>query len=467
MNLSLMDPFAQNDFPEVIEDILEEGFSTTCSFNRFGTLLAVGCNDGRCIVWDFDTRGVARILNSHVRPVTGVSWTSNSRWLLTSSVDTTVVQWDVSSANVVKRMEFNSPVVSSQIHPKNENLCLVCPLMEVPTLVDLQTNKRYPLEVEVEEASATTGRQKGRDGSGVAVFSRHGDKIYLGSNKGVITIFQTDTRKVLSSHKVCPQASAIRSISWSKNGEQMLVNAADRILRVFDKGDFSKPVEFREVVNGLAWKKCCFSSGDAEYVIGGSAANAEHNIYIWNRKFGALRKILEGPKEGIMDLVWHPRKPMIVSCSTSGLVFIWSKNYTENWSAFAPDFKELEENEEYIEREDEFDVVPEKDKKTDDGAEEEVEVDILGVDDMSEDEDCGDALVHLPTCPLPDKPDEESGNNTQVAGTDIELSLMKGKDGNKRKQVGSNETTPADKKQKPAGKQDAGDSKENTPPTKP
>ena len=45
-----------------------------------------------------------------------------------------------------------------------------------------------------------------------------------------------------------------------------------------------------------------------------------------------------------------------------GLVYIWAKDYTENWSAFAPDFKELEENEEYVEREDEFDLIPETEK---------------------------------------------------------------------------------------------------------
>ena len=44
----------------------------TASFNRRGSLLAVGCNDGRIVVWDFLTRGIAKIISAHVHPVTSV-----------------------------------------------------------------------------------------------------------------------------------------------------------------------------------------------------------------------------------------------------------------------------------------------------------------------------------------------------------------------------------------------------------
>lgn len=50
-------------------------------------------------------------------------------------------------------------------------------------------------------------------------------------------------------------------------------------------------------------------------------------------------------------------RPLIASVSVLGLIHIWVTGITENWSAYAPGFEELDENVEYQEKEDEFDIV--------------------------------------------------------------------------------------------------------------
>jgi hypothetical protein len=85
---------------------------------------------------------------------------------------------------------------------------------------------------------------------------------------------------------------------------------------------------------------------------------------------------------------------LLAAVGSSGLIFVWHKNYQENWSAFATDFVELEDNEEYIEREDEFDVDPLAKKEA--VEEEEKELDIVTPSTakvFSDDDD--DELVRL------------------------------------------------------------------------
>lgn len=171
------------------------------------------------------------------------------------------------------------------------------------------------------------------------------------------------------------------------------------------------------------WKKCCFS-GDGEYVCAGSAR--QHALYVWEKSVGNLVKILHGTKgELLLDVVWHPVRPIITSIS-SGLVSIWAQNQVENWSAFAPDFKELDENVEYEERESEFDVADE-DKSVDLSAEakqdEEIEVDVVKIDpiaafcssDEEYEEDAG--LQFLPMAPEVEDPEDgwnqENGNGQE------------------------------------------------------
>jgi COMPASS component SWD1 len=47
---------------------------------------------------------------------------------------------------------------------------------------------------------------------------------------------------------------------------------------------------------------------------------------------------------------------MLISLTHFGAMQVWTVNYTQNFSAFAPSFQEIDENVAYVEKEDEFDL---------------------------------------------------------------------------------------------------------------
>ncbi|XP_010277147.1 PREDICTED: protein RBL-like [Nelumbo nucifera] len=450
MNVSIIDPL-QGDFPEVIEEFLQHGVMKCIAFNRRGTLLAAGCSDGSCVVWDFQTRGIAKELRDKdcVSPITSVCWSKYGHYILVSATDKSLTLWDVVSGEKVTRTTLHQTTLHACLHPGSStpSVCLACPLSSAPIIVNLNTGSTTVLPASVFDSGTGTvlpSCNRFIDGSlpftpTAACFSKYGDLIYVGNSRGEILIIDYKDIQVRGIVSV-PGAAVIKNIVCSRNGQYLLTNSNDRTIRIFENllppkdgpraidqlcstiGELQgveklKAVgsrclvffhEFQDSVTRIQWKAPCFS-GDGEWVVGASANKGEHKIYIWDRA-GHLVKILEGPKEALTDLVWHPVHPIVVSVSFSGLVYIWAKDYTENWSAFAPDFKELEENEEYIEREDEFDLMPETEKVKESVVNEDEEVDIMMVErdsafsdsDMSQGE-----LCFLPAIPCPDVPEQE------------------------------------------------------------
>lgn len=231
----------------------------------------------------------------------------------------------------------------------------------------------------------------------VSSFDRRGEYVYSGNTKGRIQVvrIEHETRKTSFVTSFRVSNTAIRQIEFAPRKKDIfLVNSADRIIRVYNTAEVlataqlngnnnstvasnitrgrknivnsnldSKPdpepiQKLQDLVNRTTWKKCCFSGGaESDYICAGSIR--QHSLYIWERNVGSLMKILHGTKGEILnDVIWHPIRPVIASIA-SGVVSVWSQAQVENWSAFAPDFKELEENVEYEERESEFDEADE------------------------------------------------------------------------------------------------------------
>ncbi len=202
----------------------------------------------------------------------------------------------------------------------------------------------------------------------VTIYNATGDHIIAGTSKGWINIINAKTLDVVFAKKAC--GGVITTLRLAKSGKTLLVNAQDRIIRTFHVPDLSAldldpdtiqlpdEYKFQDVVNKLSWNHVTFSS-TGEYVAASTYNN--HELYIWERGHGSLVRMLEGPKEEQGVIEWHPHKALLVACGLeTGRINIWSVTTPQKWSALAPDFVEVEENVEYVEREDEFDIHPQE-----------------------------------------------------------------------------------------------------------
>lgn len=374
-------------------------------------------------MWDFLTRGIAKVISAHVHPVCSISWNRSGHKLLTASTDFVVSVWDVLSGECDRTFRFPSPVLKVQFHPRDSTQFLVCPMKHAAVLMTLEgTHKIVPLEDETDLNIA-------------ASFDRRGRYIYTGNARGKILVFSSSTLELKASFRVTTTTSsttALKSIEFARRGNCFLVNSADRTIRVYESEEVlacgrdgePEPIQkLQDLVNRSLWKKCCFS-GDGEYIAAGSAR--QHSLYIWEKSSGNLVKFLLGTKgETLLDVVWHPVRPIITSVA-SGVVSIWAQNQVENWSAYAPDFKELDENVEYDERESEFDVEDEDKEvqETKGPFEEDIEVDITTVEPVAaflssdEDEDDKHALLYLPISPEIEDVEESHAADQQATADD-------------------------------------------------
>ena len=141
--------------------------------------------------------------------------------------------------------------------------------------------------------------------------------------------------------------------------------------------------KFLDPINGLSWNAIAFSP-NSDYVMASTLMN--HDIYIWERIHGSLVRILEGPREELGSIDWHPLRPVVAATGVeSGRIYVWGVNTPQRWSALAPDFAEVEENQEYIETEGEFDVLEADEVERRREGEEGEAVDVLTIDVKEDD----------------------------------------------------------------------------------
>ncbi|PVI08401.1 WD40 repeat-like protein [Periconia macrospinosa] len=398
MNLSLIDPFVlAQDCPEVITGRLRSGHSTSIRFSHRGDLLASGRHDGIVVVFDIETNGVARKLRGHTRQIQSLSWSTNDRYLLSAGQDWKCVLWDLKDGSRVRTVRFEAAIFIAELHPQDHMKFAAALFEDQPVLVDMSADtpvkhtlptipRRPPMERE--NVSEKQAAQDAKQTTTVTLFTPSGDHIIAGTNKGWLNIIDANTYEMKYSFRVGNNILVL--IRLTQSGRNMVLNSSDRIVRTIPLPDFSDPKldfdalqlevehKFQDLVQRLSWNHVTFSSS-GDYVAASTWMN--HHIYVWERGQGSLVKILEGTREELSVVEWHPFRPFVAAVGVdSGRVWLWSILQPQRWSALAPDFVEVEENVEYIEREDEFDIQPIEEIHKRRLDQEDEEVDVLTVE---------------------------------------------------------------------------------------
>lgn len=267
-----------------------------------------------------------------------------------------------------------------------------------PVMVDMSSNvpvknvlPSCPKRTEMER-EALTKRQLANDAcedTTVICWTISGSHILAGTNRGWINIIDSSTMQIV--HSVRHASGILTSIRLTASGRKFLTNCSDRIIRTAFLPDLDDPKldwenmriepehKFQDIVNRLAWNNVTISP-TGEYVIASIYMNQD--LYIWETNHGSLQKILEArPKMEMSSVEWHPHKPYIAATGLeSGKVFLWSVTAPQRWSALAPDFQEVDENIDYVEREDEFDIHPIEEVHKRMLKEEDEDVDVLTIE---------------------------------------------------------------------------------------
>ncbi|RFN47129.1 hypothetical protein FIE12Z_8654 [Fusarium flagelliforme] len=398
MNLLLSDDYLLQDYPENITNTIRSGHATTLRFNRQGDYLASGRVDGTVVVWDLETMGVARKLRGHNKSITFLSWSRCGQYLLTTCQGWKAILWDLQDGNRLREVRFRAPAYMAELHPWNHLQFVAALFEEQPVLVDVTD------PVDVKHILPSAPKRSNSDGDAAlrekqakedakqmttcAVWSTTGDHILAGTNKGKLNIIDAKTYEIIYSDKIC--AGVITTMRMTVSGRELLVNSQDRIIRTFrvpnllaenlDLDTLQVPLEhkFQDVVNRLSWNHVTFSA-TGEYVAASTYNN--HELYVWERNHGSLVCMLKDPKEEQGVIEWHPTRALLAACGLeTGRIYIWSVVSPQKWSALAPDFAEVEENVEYIEREDEFDIYAQEEIHRRRLDAEDEEVDVLTLD---------------------------------------------------------------------------------------
>ena len=270
MNLILQDFSQAYSLPTLLLNSLNCSLLPCCiRFDSQGNILAAGTIVGAIVIWDMETLMISYKLIGHASSVSCLSFSDDSKYLLSSSHDWNLILWDLETQSMFYKIPFDGPMLSAYLHPTNPFKFLAIGEFAWSITINSIDKQVCKGKLEYSEMSST-------DLPCCIKYDLSGSKIYISTTKGEFIILDSEF-KLLNRVKVASRS--ITGFTFSNNNE-LIVNSSDGIVRLFEIEENNSPTyktKFVESVEKIRWIDIGFSN-EFDYIISGSSANNSHNM---------------------------------------------------------------------------------------------------------------------------------------------------------------------------------------------
>ncbi|MCR9200057.1 MAG: serine/threonine protein kinase [Planctomycetaceae bacterium] len=324
-----------------------------CAFSPDGQWIATGDGMGQLIIRRAHDLSSYRIAGHHRAHIRGLDWSSDGKWVATSSPDRRVKVTDPVTEQRVAEFEFDDHVLAVAWHPLRPILAAAS-VGGVVRIWDISENRRL-LEFEADGGVQTLD------------WSSDGRRLALGTHRNWVQVCRWNDEKLVEESRVrhehavfCARFSPDDSrlavcdtfgtvtvwkrkdswdkwaqqwsrqsgrpvwcLDWSADGKRLATGGADRLIRVRDvrQGDLVSRLDGHAgAVWSLNW------SSDGQSLV---SAAFDQTVRTWPVGAGMSDRVTvvqPVKRPPLKSVSWHPTKPLVAVGSLAWKVFLLNGN---------------------------------------------------------------------------------------------------------------------------------------------
>jgi small GTP-binding protein len=292
-------------------------------------LIISGSVDKTIRIWDTASGNCLKVLEGHSAPVEEVAISTDSKLIISGSEDKTIRIWDTASGNCLKVLEGHSDQVKGVAISADSKL-----------IVSGSSDK----SIRIWETA---------NGNCLKVLEGHSDSVYgvaisadsklivSGSSDESIRIWETangNCLKVLKGH-----SDSVWGLALSTDSKLIISGSYDKTIRIWDtaSGNCLKVLEgHSDSVWGVVF------STDSKLIISGSV---DKTIRIWDTASGNCLKVLEGHSDSVWYVAISADDKLIISGSRDKTIRIWRPELLDAFLIYIIKTSDEDGDEEYDE----------------------------------------------------------------------------------------------------------------------